>query len=109
MEFSKLRFLQCIGLLDRRFNYDTQKLEKSRPLYLYCQLVLLLDLVHCARLFVSIFWRREDSVQLIVGNYFNYLNDECRLLFGLLVSIFNTRLILHPTSYPMSYPTSYPT
>ena len=77
-KFSKIRFLQVIGFLDRKLNPETWKLERSLPLLLYGYLCLILKLTHCSRLFVCLFWSREDPKQIMVGSLFNYLDDEPR-------------------------------
>ena len=85
-KFSKIKFLQTVGLLDRKLDIETFRLKVSRLQELYCYICLILKLAHCAKLPVSLIWPREDPAQVFVGNFFNYLDVNPRFWLALTVS-----------------------
>lgn len=66
-QFSKLKFLGLLGLVDRRFNFETGRFEKSASALFNCYLALFLRITFALRLCFSSFYDREDPIQLIIG------------------------------------------
>ena len=66
-KFNKLDFLTLLGLVDRKFNYETGRFEKSTGTFFKACFVFLIRITFCLRLIFSAFFEREDSIQLIIG------------------------------------------
>lgn len=66
--FSKVQFLEYAGLLGARFDQETNTFERSFRHRLKASLVLLLLVSESVRLYVSSLFKREDPIQLAIGN-----------------------------------------
>ena len=94
-QFSKVKYLERVGLLHERFNYELLEFEPSFILSLNSHLALFIKVTWPLKLFVSLFWPRRHIAQLYIGNIYNYLDDGPR------VSDFNRLL------YRMSHSDAY--
>lgn len=86
-KFSKVKLLQILGLLSRKFNYETSEFESSRSLRLVSYLSVISTQMYCMKFLVSCFFPRNHISQLFIGSVFNYLTGQTKLLIGILVSI----------------------
>lgn len=68
-KFNKLKFLSRLGFVDRRFNNETGRFEQSPVDVLKSYLALFLRVTFGLRVIFSVFFDREDSIQLIIGEY----------------------------------------
>lgn len=68
-KFDKIKFLQTWCLLNRRFNYDTLKFEKSWSLRLRCYLITFIKITMPLKLIVSMFFEQKDEIQLLIGTW----------------------------------------
>ena len=75
-KFNKIKFLESVGLLDQRFNFERLKFESSLYLRLKSYLILVYQLSFILKFFVSTFFEKEDIVQLWIGSPFNYLDGK---------------------------------
>lgn len=66
-KFSKIAFLQTNGLMSRKFNYETGQFEFSGYLLVYSYLTLFIKVSFPLKLYVSLFWERQDVAQLWIG------------------------------------------
>ena len=67
-KFNKLNFLALLGFVDRKFNYDTNCFEKSTSALLCSYLALVLRMTFALRLIFSVFFDRQDPIQLVIGD-----------------------------------------
>ena len=86
-KFSKVRFLQILGLLNKKFNYATLQFEPSLLLNCIFYISLLLKPLYGVKPFISYFFPKNHPAQLIIGSNFNYLPDKPRIFFGITASI----------------------
>ena len=63
-KFNKVEFLISVGLLNAKFNYETLKFERSAYLRWKCYLNTLLKASFPFKMFFSVFFAREDLIQL---------------------------------------------
>lgn len=66
-KFSKVAFLVSNGLMQRRYNYETNQFEFSGYLLVYSYITLLIQVTFPLKLFVSLFWDRQHVYQLYIG------------------------------------------
>ena len=66
-KFSKVRLLQSLGLLARRFNYDTLEFESSWLLRLVFILSLMSKLAFTFKLIISTYFPKTHIAQLYIG------------------------------------------
>ena len=66
-KFSKVRLLQSLGLLARRFNYDTLEFESSWLLRLVFILSLMSKLAFTCKLIISTYFPKTHIAQLYIG------------------------------------------
>ena len=86
-KFSKVKFMQKIGLLTSEFNCDTGEFETCWRLRLKSYLLLIfLRLTFPLRLTLSYFYPVESLAQLWIGNLYLVLADQ-KGIFALIVSI----------------------
>ena len=83
VEFSKLRLFQMIGLLDRKFNYETLQFERSPALRLWCYLSLILKSLFGLKFFISYYFPANNRFQLVVGSVFNDVPRHAKYYFGI--------------------------
>lgn len=86
-EFSKVRFLQILGLLNKKINPKTLKFETSFSLNLIFFIHLFSKPLFTFRPFVSYFFPQNEIIQLYIGNAFNYLDDKPKLFLTFGVSV----------------------
>ena len=86
-KFSKLKFLQSVGLLDAKFNYEKLCFERSRLICFKSKLIFFANLTKLLELFVSPMFEREDLVQLYIGSFYNSYTGTARFFMGWVVSI----------------------
>ena len=67
-KFNKVKFLQTNGLLNARFDYETLKFERSWRFRLQSYLVTFFKATMPLKLVASWFFKREDEIQLWIGN-----------------------------------------
>lgn len=67
-KFNKLKFLEFVGLLSARLNYQTLQFEKSNYLTFKGYLTVFLNVSFLLKQYVSIFYPQEDVIQLYIGN-----------------------------------------
>ena len=65
--FSKVSLLQSLGLLNRKFNFETMMFERSLTLDLILCVTLISKPVFAFKPLISYFFPRSDNVQLFVG------------------------------------------
>lgn len=63
-KFNKLDFLVSVGLVNARFNYVSLKFERSISIRLWCYLNSFLKFTFPFKIFLSMFFAREDRIQL---------------------------------------------
>lgn len=63
-EFNKLNFLTSVGLVNARFDYVSLKFERSTKIRLWCYLHTLLKVLFPFKMYLSMFYVREDPIQL---------------------------------------------
>ena len=66
--FSKIKFLESVGFLRSRFNDETGEFERSVYVNFKSNLIMLLKVIILLRVYISIWFKREDLVQLWIGN-----------------------------------------
>lgn len=81
-KFSKVKLLQVLGILNRKFNYQTLEFERSWSLDLIFAISLLSKFFYALKLFVSCFFPRNATSQLYFGNPFNHLSDKPKFFMG---------------------------
>lgn len=86
-QFNKVKLLQILGLLSRKFNYKTLEFERSWSLRLLFYLSLIAKPLLVFDFFISYFFPRTSVVQLYIGSIFNYLPDHPKFFIGIAVSI----------------------
>lgn len=86
-KFSKLKFLQSVGLLDAKFNYDRLCFERCRFMRLKSKLILFANLTKLLELFISPLFEREDLIQLYIGSVYNSYTGTARCFMAWVVSI----------------------
>lgn len=89
-KFSKASLFQMIGLLDRTFNYETLKFERSLSLRLWCYFSLISKVIFGVKLFISYYFPKTDPIQLVIGSFFNYLPSDIKYFLGLVGIIIGT-------------------
>ena len=117
-KFNKIKFLETVGLLDKRFNYKSLKFESSPYLRFKSYVILLYQMSFILKFFVSTFFQKEDIAQLWIGKFrkswisnlgfqtftlnhflvhigspFNYLEEVPKFVMGLVVSVFLDEII----------------
>src|SRR4051812_32109109 len=86
-QFNKVRLLQILGLLSRKFNYETLEFEPSWSLRLLSLISPISTSLFAFKFFISTFFSRNDIRQLYIGSIFNFLPDQqSRLVWGVVVS-----------------------
>ena len=86
-KFSKVRFLQILGLLNKNFNHTTFRFEPSLLFNCIFYSSLLLKPLFTLKPFISYLFPKNHPAQLVIGNFFNYLPDKPRIFFGVAASI----------------------
>lgn len=66
-QFNKLRVLEGLGLVHRRFNYATLKFEESLKHRIWATVMGFLLSTAGLKYYASKFWPREDPIQLKIG------------------------------------------
>ena len=66
-KFNKVNFLQNWGLLNGRFNFNTLRFDRHWPLRFRCDLLTFFKATLPLKLVVSLFFEREDEIQLLIG------------------------------------------
>ena len=84
--FNKVRLLQILGLLSRKFNYDTLEFEKSWLLQIVFYLSLISKPLCIFKPLISYFFASTDFSQLVIGSVFNYVTGQPRVFLGIGVS-----------------------
>ena len=79
--FSKVKLLQILGLLSKRFNYETLKFESYWPLRVWFYVSMFLEIL-TLKLFISYYYPKTNIAQLYLGNIFNFLGDNARFFTG---------------------------
>ena len=69
-KFSKVRYLEGVGLLNRKFDHETLEFQPSLYLSFNSYFALFIRVTWPLKLFVSLFWPREHIFQLIIGNIY---------------------------------------
>ena len=77
-KFDKLKYLEYLGLIERRFNYTTERFESSWRLRLKYYAILLLKVTFCLKIFASRFFEQTDPVQLLIGSPYTYFGEGIR-------------------------------
>ena len=85
-KFSKVRLLQIVGLLSRKFNYETLEFERSL-LYRFAFYCALLSKIWTIKFVISCYFPRNHIAQLYLGSFFNFLPHKSRFFIGCAVSI----------------------
>ena len=67
-QFNKVKLLSHLGLLACKFDRTTGRFEKSVFLRLRSLLILFLIISFPFKFYLSVFFRREDPIQLRIGN-----------------------------------------
>lgn len=91
-KFNKIRFLEFIGLLDKRLNYKSLRFESSAYLRFKSYLILFYQLSFILKFFVSTFFKKDDIVQLAIGSPFNYLEEVPKFVMGLVVGVSSVQI-----------------
>ena len=88
-KFKKIRLLQVLGLLSRKFNYETNEFEPSWSLRLLFICSLLSKPLFTCPFLISCFFERTSVAQLFIGRYYEIetMNASKPLIF---VSFFGT-------------------
>lgn len=86
-KFSKVRFLQSVGFLNAKLDYQTLRFERSRYLRFKCHLTFLITLSAIVRMCISPLFEREDPRQLHIGSIYNMLTGAARNFVGWIVSM----------------------
>ena len=81
-KFSKLTVFYRIGFLQRKF--DGNEFKKSKPLHIRSYLILFFLITASSKYFLCIFFPQNDKIQLYIGNTYNYLGTNSRLLIGII-------------------------
>ena len=71
-QFSKVNFFQANGLIQRRYNFETDQFDFSSFLLLYSYITFFVKLTCPLKLLISLFWERENLAQLYIGNVYKY-------------------------------------
>ena len=66
-KFNKVKYLENVGLLHEKFDYETATFKPSYRLSFNSHLLLFIKLSWPIKLFVSLFWPRRHVVQLFIG------------------------------------------
>lgn len=66
-KFSKLKLLQVLGLLSRKYNYESNEFERSWFLRLVSLVTLLSKLLYLCPFLISCFYEKTDVAQLYIG------------------------------------------
>src|SRR5688500_8728599 len=74
-KFSKLRFLQNLGFLSRKFNNSTFQFEPSWSLRLLFLFSVVMKPAYLLKLLISCYFPQTDKMQLYIGNVFNLVPD----------------------------------
>ena len=74
--FNKLRIFQMLGLLGRKFNYETLEFERSRTLQLWCLISLISKPLFAFAPLISGYFPKTHCAQLIIGSIYNYLPSQ---------------------------------
>ena len=82
-EFSKTRLLQTLGLLTKRFNYETGEFEDSLLLSFVFYLTVLSKPLFALKPLISWFFPQTDIIQLHIGSIYNYLPEQPKLLMAI--------------------------
>lgn len=85
-QFSKLRFMEFVGLLNSRFDYASLDFEPSARLRFKSYVKLFLYVTLGLKFFLSQFFPRESTVQLLIGSLYNFLEPKPKFFIGLIVS-----------------------
>ena len=85
--FNKVQLFQTIGLISRKFNYQTLEFEKSWLLRLVFYLSLISKPLCITRPLISYYFPRNDRIQLVIGSVFNYIDGDARYFLGIGVSV----------------------
>lgn len=86
---SKLKVLEIIGFIHQKF--DGQKFERSYPLIFRSIIVYLLIVTTLVKYPLCLLFDKNDVVQLFIGSFWNYLNQESRLWMGIVVCSVKTQ------------------
>ena len=85
--FSKVKLLQSLGLLTRKFNSKTRSFEEFWPLQAVFYLCLVSKPLFCFKPLISNFFPENHAAQLLIGNPFNYISGKPKSAFVVGVSI----------------------
>ena len=66
--FSKIQFLDSVGFLRSRFNDEVGEFERSAYVNFKSNLIMLLKVILLLKIYISTWFKREDLVQLWIGN-----------------------------------------
>lgn len=70
-QFSKVKYLESVGLLHEKFNFEKLEFEPSFYLLLNSYFALFIRVTWPLKLFVSLFWPRTHVYQLLyIGNIY---------------------------------------
>ena len=86
-EFTKLQHMQTIGFLIAKLNPETLSFDPSIRGILNFLLMLSLKINVVFRFYLSTLFEREDTIQLLIGNIFNFLPTLPKAFIGAVVSI----------------------
>ena len=81
-KFSKLKVLRRLCLFTKEF--DGEKLNSSSFLVRKSIIVLIFVMIVPLKIYISIFFDKNDKIQFIFGNEFNYLDSAPRMFAGYL-------------------------
>ena len=85
-KFSKVRLLQILGLLSRKFNPETFEFENSWSLRLIFYASLFLKPAFAFKSLTSYVFPKNDMIQLFIGNVYNYLPGQPKFFLGSYIS-----------------------
>lgn len=67
-QFTKIGFLDSVGFLRSRLDSETGEFERSIYVNLKSNLIMLLKVIILLKVHISTWFKREDIVQLWIGN-----------------------------------------
>ena len=88
-DFSKIRLLQTLGLLSRKFNYVTLEFETSGSfrLIIYTVVSLVSKPLFTIKMFISNFFPKTHIAQLYIGSIWNWLPKDPNFYLGIASAI----------------------
>ena len=81
IRFNKVKFLQILGLLSKRFNYQTLKFESYWPFRVWFYLSLFCK-IFTIKYVISDYFPQNHVAQLYLGSFFNFLDKDARFFMS---------------------------